>query len=107
MNQNYCIILTTFESENQSLPVIDKLIEERLVACIQIMPIKSKYFWDGAVCCDNEVLVFMKTKESLYERVKEMILDLHPYETPEVLKPDIADGSKSYLDWIKDVTVHE
>lgn len=104
--ETFCIVLTTFESEEQADKVSEEIIKNKLAACIQYIPIKSRYFWDGKVCKDSEVLVLFKTRDDLYEDLKEKIVQLHPYDVPEVIKVDISDGTEDYLGWIKEVTQH-
>lgn len=100
----YCIVLTTFESKKQGQSVIDTVLQERLVACVQELDIQSHYVWKNELCNDNEILVLMKTTDELYEELKRRLLEIHPYETPEIVRVDIADGSTGYLSWIKEVT---
>ena len=102
--QKYCIVMSTFESEEQADKIIDQVIFMRLAACVQSLPIQSKYFWEGKVQKDTEVLVFFKTKSDLYEELKTLLMEIHPYDTPEIIKTDIADGSEGYLNWINEVT---
>ena len=104
MLKEYCIVLSTFESEEQAEPILDEIVREGLGACIQMIPIKSKYLWKGEICCDTEVLVLIKTKNELYESLQEMLSAKHPYETPEIIKIDIAEGAQAYLSWISEVT---
>ena len=68
------------------------------------MDIQSHYVWKNELCNDNEILVLMKTTDELYEELKRRLLEIHPYETPEIVRVDIADGSTGYLSWIKEVT---
>jgi periplasmic divalent cation tolerance protein len=100
----YCIVLTTFENKEQGKPVIDTILQEQLVACVQEVGIQSHYVWKNELCNDNEILVLMKTTNELYEVLKNRLLEIHPYETPEIVRVDIADGSTGYLSWIKEVT---
>jgi periplasmic divalent cation tolerance protein len=80
--------------------MIDALIAERLAACVQVMPIQSFYHWQGRVNRDDEKLVLIKTRRSLYAEVQASILANHAYETPEVIQVPIQDGFSGYLDWI-------
>lgn len=100
----YCIVLTTFENKEQGQTVINVILQEKLVACVQEVDIQSHYVWKDELCNDNEILVLMKTSNELYEVLKDRLLEIHPYETPEIVRIDIADGSKGYLSWIKEVT---
>lgn len=103
MNEEYCIILTTFSEEKNGRRIIDTLIEKRLAACIQVIPIQSFYRWQGEVNRDNEQLMLIKTKQSLYVEVEKFILTQHAYEIPEVVLLPIEHGFAGYLEWISDV----
>ena len=80
-----------------------RLVEERLAACVNILPdVLSVYRWRGAVERDSEAMGIAKTRRSLVERLQARVLQLHPYEVPEVLVIDTAGGSRAYLDWVLD-----
>lgn len=101
---NYCIIMTTCESDEQAWSIIDDLIEKRLAACIQRLNIESSYFWHKEVRKDPEILLLIKTRDDLYGQIKSRLEEIHPYETPEILKLPVSDGSDGYLSWIDEVT---
>ena len=103
----YCMVLTTFEREAQADPVIGEILKEKLAACVQVMPIRSHYVWKEQLCHDPEVLVLCKTRTALYEALKQKLLELHPYETPEILKVDVPDGSAGHLAWVDAMTAQE
>jgi periplasmic divalent cation tolerance protein len=100
----YGIVLTTFADEQQAKPVIDAIIYDRLAACVQEIPIKSHYVWQGELCHDNEVLVLFKTRKELYPELEKKLRELHPYETPEILLVDVEAGSAAYLAWVEEQT---
>jgi periplasmic divalent cation tolerance protein len=79
------------------------LIENRLAACVQIMPIKSFYEWKGEICKEEERLLLIKTKSSLYPGIEDLILKNHPYEVPEILMVHSTGGLEKYLTWIETV----
>jgi len=97
---NYGIVLTTFENEQQARPVIDEILRCKLAACVQEIKIKSHYIWKNEVCHDDEVLVLFKTIKDLYPELEKKLLEIHPYETPEILLIDVEKGSKAYLEWV-------
>lgn len=101
---SYCIIMTTFESKEQARPVVDALIQKKLAACIQHIEVQSSYIWNDEVQNDPEVLVLIKTRDDLYDEVRKILEQIHPYDTPEIIKVPITDGSKGYLSWIDSVT---
>ena len=83
--------------------VVRSLLDERLVACGNIVPgAVSLYRWEGAVHRDEEVVVILKTVRRLVPRVLERARALHPYEVPELLVQEVADGNQAYLDWVEE-----
>ena len=91
----------TFADDDNGRQIIDALLEQRLAACVQVMPIQSCYRWQGKVCRDAEKLMLIKTKCALHAKVQEVILANHSYEVPEIIQMPIADGFPGYLDWIR------
>jgi len=104
MMHAYGIVLTTFENEQQARPVIDEILRCRLAACVQEIRIKSHYSWKGELCHEDEVLVLLKTRKELYPQLEKKLLEIHPYETPEILFVDAKKGSAAYLAWIDEQT---
>jgi periplasmic divalent cation tolerance protein len=81
------------------------LVEEGLAACVNVVPgVRSIYKWQGKINTDAEVLCLIKTRPALLERVRTRILELHPYEVPEVLAFAVDDGSPAYLTWLREST---
>ena len=76
------------------------LVEERLSACVNILPLKSCYIWEGVLNVDQEEILIIKTKEKMIETLKEKILSLHSYKVPEIIVIPIIEGHQPYLDWI-------
>lgn len=101
---SYCIAITTFETQEQAKPIIDRIISEKLGACVQCLEINSSYCWNGEVCNEPEILVLIKTRDELFEPLKAFLLETHPYDTPEIIKVPIESGSIAYLSWIDEAT---
>ena len=77
------------------------LIDERLAACVQIVPgLVSVYRWQGEVRQDDEQLLLIKTSRERWPALAVRVRELHPYEIPELLAFDAADGSADYLAWL-------
>ena len=104
MKSKYIMVTTTFESEEEANKVINVLLEKRLVSCCQMSNITSSYHWKGKIESENEFLVQMKSKKSLYKEIETEILKIHSYETPQIICYEITDGYKDYLNWIDEET---
>ena len=83
--------------------VVRSLLDERLVACGNVLPgAVSLYRWQGEVHRDNEAVVILKTLRRLVPRVLERAQALHPYEVPELLVQEVVDGNPAYLQWVQE-----
>lgn len=103
MNENnyrYCIILTTCNNENIKDKIVKSLLDNKLSACIQTSNVESCYHFEGNINQDKEILLKIKTRKSLYPKVKDMIKKLHDYKIPQIISIPIIDGDKDYLVWI-------
>ena len=79
-----------------------KLIDERLGACVNIIPkMESFYWWDDEVLEDSESLLLVKTSSARYEDLREYVEAHHPYDLPEVVAVPVAGGLPDYLAWIR------
>ena len=78
------------------------LVDERLAACVQVLPgMTSTYRWQGDVQVDAELLLLAKTVSARIEALKARIAALHPYEVPELLVFEAADGAPGYVAWLE------
>ncbi|MGH9325981.1 MAG: divalent-cation tolerance protein CutA [Terriglobia bacterium] len=97
------VVLVTARNLRESKKIARRLVESRLVACVNItQPIRSIYRWKGKVTEDREVLLFIKTTQALFEEVKASVRKNHSYTTPEIVALPITDSSPDYLQWIED-----
>lgn len=79
------------------------LVQERLVACAQIIPwIESIYMWNQQLETAQESKIVLKTRVENYDKIKEIIEQNCKYEVPEILWTRINGGNKGYLDWLKE-----
>lgn len=96
------VIMTTFPDLKQANNIAKMLVEEKLAACIQIMPsMTSTYIWDGKLCQESEHLVLIKTIASNYESITARLISLHPYEVPEIVAIPAIAVEENYLLWAK------
>ncbi|MBW1979631.1 MAG: divalent-cation tolerance protein CutA [Deltaproteobacteria bacterium] len=97
---NHIVVFVTTPAQ-QAPGIARTLVEERLVACVNITPeIRSIYWWQGEIEDDSEVLCMMKTRQELFAALQRRIKAIHPYEVPEIIALPIVAGSQPYLDWI-------
>jgi len=99
------IILITASSEEEATKISTTLVEEKLVACVNIIPkIHSIYWWEGKVCREDEVMLVSKSTKSLFPAIMDRVKSLHSYQVPEIISFPILEGLPEYLNWIEDVT---
>lgn len=96
------VVLITAPSEEVALKIARALVEERLAACVNLVPgLTSVYRWQGEVVEDKEVLLIVKTTTFAFPKLKERVLSLHPYTVPEIIALPIAEGHGPYLAWLR------
>ncbi len=99
------VVLITAPSEEVAHRIARTLVEERLAACVNLVPgLTSVYRWQGEVVEDKEVLLIVKTTTFAFPRLKERVLALHPYTVPEIVALPIAEGHVAYLAWLRENT---
>ncbi len=99
------LVLVTVGSDKEAQKIAEILVKEKLAGCVNLIPqIKSYFNWQKKFYRGKEVLLLVKTKVSLYKRLEKRILQLHSYQTPEIILLPIEKGSKNYLDWIEKET---
>jgi len=99
------VLLSTCQEAATAHRIGRILAEASLVACVNIVPgLRSIYRWNDTVQDDPEVLMILKTTGSCLAAAREMLVSLHPYDTPEVVALPIADGHDAYLRWVSSST---
>lgn len=81
------------------------LVEHGLAACVTELPgARSVYRWQGAVESAAESVLMIKTRAGQLEALKTAVIELHPYDLPEIIAIEVADGHAPYLEWIRTET---
>jgi periplasmic divalent cation tolerance protein len=101
---DYGMLLTTAPSRDEAARIARLLIDEKLAACVQLLPIESFYVWEGKTRNENEVLLLAKTRTALFEPAIARISQVHSYSVPEIVGTQFLAGFKPYLNWIDEVT---
>ncbi|MEM9546211.1 MAG: divalent-cation tolerance protein CutA [Bacteroidota bacterium] len=98
---SFILIYITHPDENEAQKVANVLVLEKYVACSNIFPIKSAYWWNNVIENDQEWVSIVKTIPENWEAVKSKVSEIHSYEVPCILKIDV-DANEAYEKWIKD-----
>ncbi|MBD3242321.1 MAG: divalent cation tolerance protein CutA [Chitinivibrionales bacterium] len=99
-----CAVITTCPDESSARKLAESIVAARLGACVQIDTITSCYRWEGAVQCEPEWRLTIKTHADRFEALRDHIRTAHEYEVPEIVMLPIVDGSAAYLDWVRECT---
>ncbi len=95
------VVLVTAPNLETAEKLAEALVGERLAACVNVLgEVRSIYRWKGAVEREREVLCVMKTTRDAFERLRARVVELHPYEVPEVIALPVALGHAPYLAWL-------
>lgn len=101
----YGIVTTTTDSKENAEAITQSLLEKRLVACVQSFTIQSTYHWEGKITDSEEILLQMKTKRTLFEKIQTVIAQLHAYDVPEILMVPLTEANSPYLQWLDGETI--
>jgi len=80
------------------------LVNARLAACVNVVDVRSCFWWEGAVSTEDERLLIMKTQHRLLDPLIERIRSQHTYDLPEIIAIPIIGGYGPYLNWIREET---
>src|SRR6185437_12708970 len=95
------LALSTCPDSETAIRIAHALVEERLAACVnRLSGIQSTYRWRGEIQDESEVLLLIKTTRGRFDALRARLVELHPYEVPELIALDIVDGSPAYLEWL-------
>lgn len=98
---NLLLCLTTCPDAASAERIAEALVGEQLAACVNVFPgLRSTYRWQGAVERADELLLLIKTIRAAWPALQARLLELHPYELPELLAVEPADGLPAYLQWV-------
>lgn len=99
-SRDFVSVYVTAASEDDAARIARALLERRLVACANIVPARSLYWWNGAIEESREAAMFMKTRRALVPEVEKAVAELHDYDVPCCVAFDLEGGLASYLAWI-------
>ena len=99
----FIIVYITHKDLKNAKQLCSQLLNKRLIACANYIPIESAYWWDNKIENDKEVVSIVKTIPDKWDLLKKTVKRLHPYKTPCIMKFDV-EANKDYEDWIRKQT---
>ncbi|WP_167907058.1 divalent-cation tolerance protein CutA [Thermococcus sp. CX2] len=97
------LVYTTFPDWESAEKTVKTLLEKKLIACANLREHKAFYWWEGKITEDNEVGALLKTDVSKWKELKEVIIELHPYTVPLIMRIDIDKVNGEYARWLEEV----
>ena len=105
METGYIVVFVIASCDSEAEKIGKSLVEERLAASVSLLPpVRSFFTWKGEFYDRQEVLLVIKTRESLFPKLRERVKGLHSYEVPEIIALPILAGSSDFLGWVDQVT---
>jgi periplasmic divalent cation tolerance protein len=98
---DFCMVLVTAGSADEAQTIGYALVDERLAACVNILlATRSIFRWEGEVHKEHEVLMIIKTRRGLFQRLSQRVTELHSYDVPEIIALPLEASSPAYLSWL-------
>lgn len=98
------VVFVTAASEDEACKIARALVEERLVACANILGgVRSVFSWEGKVADEREALMILKSHADRFEELSIKIKALHSYSVPEIIAVPISHGLPEYLQWVRNM----
>ena len=96
----FIYVYITNPSKPAALKVAKHLLSKRLIACVNLFPIESIYWWKGKLETTKEFVLIAKTVSKNFDKVKKEVERIHPYETPCIVRIPVSSNEK-YFNWLK------
>jgi len=95
------IVFCTCTNHLEATKLAHALVLGGAAACVNIVPgVESVYRWQGEIETSQEILLLIKTTRKQFAALRDLIVDLHSYDTPEVIALEVVDGAPKYLEWL-------
>ena len=97
----HIIIIITANDAEEAHNIAELLLEQRLAACVNIVPnINSSFWWEGKLDMAAERLLIVKTQAKKLAEIVQSVKTVHSNTIPEIIALPIIGGNQDYLDWI-------
>ncbi|MDA8238799.1 MAG: divalent-cation tolerance protein CutA [Nitrospiraceae bacterium] len=101
----FIIVLITAQKEEEAAEIAKDIVGKKLAACVNIVRgVRSIYRWRGKTEDEEEVLMVVKSRRTLFPDLMKRVKELHRYTVPEIIALPIIEGSEEYLGWLKEET---
>lgn len=98
----FAIVLVTAPDLKTARRLARLALEARLAACVNLVPrIESHYWWRGKLEKSREILLVIKTLRSKIATLEKLVLQSHPYDTPEIVTLPLEGATPRYLAWLQ------
>ena len=97
-------VYVTVGTEDEAKNIATTLLEKKLIACANLFPIRSFYYWDNALQDDAECAMLLKTRKELVDELIGELKKIHSYDVPCIVAWDISNGNPEYLSWVEHET---
>ena len=102
--REYLLIFITAPAGDPAKHIAETLVSEKLAACVNVVQgVSSTYSWKGNIEHETEDLLLVKTRAELLETLTQKVIEIHPYDVPEVIAVSLEAGATPYLQWIDSV----
>jgi periplasmic divalent cation tolerance protein len=102
LESEHILVIVTAANKTEAEKIAYGLLNERLIACANIIgPVHSLFWWQGKIESAEEHIILMKTRKNLFQKLSEKVKTLHSYEVPEIIAIPIVEGFKPYMEWLE------
>jgi len=102
LSMSLLIVHCSCAADGSAEGIAKALVEEHLAACVSLLPgVRSTFRWQGETHADDEVLMLIKTTRERYPALAARLLELHPYELPEIIAVDVSAAHAPYAAWVE------
>jgi periplasmic divalent cation tolerance protein len=105
MQMENIVVLMTASNDEEAAKIARALVDSGLAGCVNIVRgVRSIYRWKGRIEDEAEVLMIAKTTQDKFDELSKKVKEMHSYTVPEIIAFPIVEGSREYLDWLRDAT---
>ncbi len=103
----FIFVYITCQDLDEARKIARHLLEKKLIACANIFPVRSLFWWEGKIEECNEFVMIVKTKAEKFKELREEVKKIHSYSVPCICSFVVEEGNREFLDWIDKTVEHE